>query len=107
MNSLLELADHLAHEVATNPSISGVILALIGGTILGLAFFGTLYWTVQRATFSQQPWLWFSLSLGARFSLLIAGLYLAGRSGTLQLLGCAVGIVLGRFMVQRLVRTPR
>ncbi|MDY0212353.1 MAG: ATP synthase subunit I [Desulfuromonadaceae bacterium] len=106
MNSLLELADHLAHELATNTIISGVILAVLGGIILGLAFFGALYWTVRRATFSQRPWLWFSLSLSARFSFLIAGLYLAGRSGTLHLLGCAVGIILGRFVVRRLVQGP-
>ncbi len=106
MNSLLELADHLAHEIATNADIRGVILAVVGGTFLGLAFFGTLYWTVRRAPFSQRPGLWFSLSLGARFGILAAGLYLAGRSGTLQLLGCAAGIMLGRFTVRRLVRAP-
>ncbi|MFA5701521.1 MAG: ATP synthase subunit I [Desulfuromonas sp.] len=105
VNSLLELADHLAHEMATNPEISGVILAVCGGTILGLVFFGGLYWTARRAPFTLRPGLWFSLSFGARFGILAAGLYLAGRSGILQLLGCAGGIALGRFVVRRLVRT--
>jgi|GEM_PF-1335097 len=107
VNSLLELADHLAHEMATNPAISGAALALSGGTILGFIFFGGLYLTARHAPFTLRPGLWFSLSFGARFILLTAGLYLAGRSGILNLLGCAAGIALGRFAVRRLVRAPQ
>ncbi len=106
VNSLLELADHLAHQATTNIGIVKVISAALGGTILGVIFFGGLYWTTQRAPFALRPGLWFSLSFVARFGILAVGLLFAGRSGIPQLLGCAGGIALGRFVVRRLVRAP-
>ncbi|MBA4075746.1 MAG: hypothetical protein C0508_11960 [Cyanobacteria bacterium PR.023] len=50
-------------------------IAAVVGVVLGLVFYGGLYWTVSRGLFSKRPALWFLFSLLARVSIVIAGFY--------------------------------
>ena len=104
--SLLEIADHLAHELATNATTAGFIAGVAGGSIMGLIFFAALYWTVRKGINAARPGLWFSTSFVLRFGLLGAGLAVAGANGTAPLLGCACGLVLSRVLVKRLGQLP-
>lgn len=51
-------------------------IAAVVGVVLGLVFYGGLYWTVSRGLVSKRPALWFLFSLLARVSIVIAGFYL-------------------------------
>ncbi|MBP9091917.1 ATP synthase subunit I [bacterium] len=61
----------------TIPSVAIFILAIaaVVGVVLGLVFYGGLYWTVSRGLASKQPALWFLFSLLARVSIVLAGFY--------------------------------
>ena len=50
-------------------------IAAVVGVVLGLIFYGGLYWTVSRGLVSKRPALWFLFSLLARVSIVIAGFY--------------------------------
>jgi F1F0 ATPase subunit 2 len=53
-----------------------LVLAWAAGGILGVIFFGGLWWTVCKAVSSEQPALWFLGSLLLRMSITLAGFYL-------------------------------
>lgn len=50
-------------------------IAALVGVVLGLVFYGGLYWTVSRGLVSKHPALWFLFSLLARVSIVMAGFY--------------------------------
>ena len=81
-------------------------LAWLAGTILGMIFFGGLWWTIQKAVSSQRPALWFSGSLLMRMSIALAGFYFVARGHWQSLVACLVGFVMARLMVLWLTR-PR
>jgi F1F0 ATPase subunit 2 len=101
--SLLHFLDRLAHSLATNHAVVAFVTGVLGGIILGGGFFAALYVTARRAPFTLRPGMWFSLSFLLRFGVLTAALYLAAQQGTATLLGCALGIMAGRFGFQRVV----
>jgi len=76
-----------------------LLLALVTGVLLGLIFFGGLWWTVQKGFASKQPVLWFFGSLLLRTGLVLAGFYVIGRDHWERLLVCLVGFILARLIV--------
>ena len=83
-----------------------LMLALMAGLFLGALFFGGLWWTVQKAVFSQRPAVWLVSSLLLRMCIVLVGLYYVAGGHWQRLLACLVGIVIARFVVSRLVRLP-
>ena len=81
-----------------------LLLAGVAGGLLGVLFFGGLWWTVRRGVSSPRPVLWFFGSLLLRMSIVLAGFYLVGRGNWKQLVACLVGFVVARFVVTRLTR---
>ncbi len=79
-------------------------MAGLAGAVLGVLFFGGLWWTVGRAITSTQPFLWFSGSLVLRTSVALGGLYLVGGGRWERLLMCLLGFVAARVLVTRLTR---
>ena len=77
------------------------------GFLLGVFFFGGLWWTVKRAIPSQRPGLWFSASLLVRTSIAMAGFYLVGGNAWARWLLCLLGFILARFFVNSLTRSSR
>ena len=59
--------------------IPALALAFSTGTLLGVFFFGGLWWTVHKGVMSDRPALWFLGSLVLRISLTLAGFYVVAR----------------------------
>jgi F1F0 ATPase subunit 2 len=80
-------------------------LAFAGGALLGVFFFGGLWWTVQNGVMSERPAVWFLGSLLLRTSLILAGFYLAAQGHWSGLVMCFLGFLISRFIVvKRLTR---
>jgi F1F0 ATPase subunit 2 len=84
------------------------VLVLMGGTgvLLGVLFFGGLWWTVRRGLASKRPALWFLSSLLLRTGIVLAGFYFVSGGRWDGLLACLAGFVIGRFIVTRLEVRP-
>jgi F1F0 ATPase subunit 2 len=81
-------------------------LALAAGLLLGVFFFGGLWWTVIRAVSSQRPALCFIGSMLLRMSITLMGFYFVGGENWKQWLLCLIGFVLARLVVKCLTRPP-
>jgi F1F0 ATPase subunit 2 len=75
---------------------------LVTGILLGLMFFGGLWWTVRKGFSSKQPALWFFGSLLLRMGLALAGFHFVSGGHWDRLLVCLLGFVAARYMVIRL-----
>jgi F1F0 ATPase subunit 2 len=78
-----------------------LLLAFALGMILGVLFFGGLWWTVARGIGSRHTALWFLFSLLVRTSVAMLGFYLVGRGSWEKLAACLAGFVLARLIVTR------
>jgi F1F0 ATPase subunit 2 len=74
-------------------------LALLAGFLLGLFFFGGLWWTVHQGLKSQNPALWFFCSLMLRTGLTLAGVYFVSQGHWSPLAVCLFGFVIARVIV--------
>jgi F1F0 ATPase subunit 2 len=86
--------------------ILNLILALIAGFLLGVVFFGGLWWTVQKGLSSKKPAFWFLSSLLIRTSIAISGFYFASDGHWERLLLCLFGFFVMRQIVVRFTRLP-
>jgi F1F0 ATPase subunit 2 len=80
--------------------------ALAAGALLGVIFFGGLWWTVIRGVSSERPALWFFGSLMLRMTITMAGFYFVGGEHWQKWLLCLLGFVLARFLVKWLTHVP-
>jgi F1F0 ATPase subunit 2 len=71
-------------------------IALLSGLLLGVFFFGGLWWTVRRGLFSAAPALWFSVSVLARTGVAIGGFYVVSHGEWRRLLACLLGFFISR-----------
>ena len=78
-----------------NDTVS-LVPALVAGVLLGVMFFGGLWWTVQKGVLSKRPALWFLNSLLLRTSMTLAGFYFVSRGDWERLLVCLLGFVIAR-----------
>jgi F1F0 ATPase subunit 2 len=79
--------------------------ACIAGGVLGMIFFGGLWWTVRKGLTSKHPALWFLGSLLARTCCTLAGFYLVSGNRWERMAACLTGFILARVAVIRLTRT--
>ena len=79
---------------------------LVAGVVLGLVFFGGLWWTVRRGLSSPRPALWFFCSLVVRVVLTLGGIYLLAGDQWQRLLAIMLGFWLARAVVLRLTGLP-
>ena len=92
-------------------SIQGfaLLLALAAGMLLGVIFFGGLWWTVRSGMTARQPALWFICSMMLRTGIVTMGFYfllsLSGNSWKI-LLGSLSGFILARLLATRLLPAP-
>ena len=80
-------------------------LALLAGMLLGVVFFGGLWWTVQKGLSARQPALWFGMSMLLRTGIVLAGFYYVSGADWKRLLLCLLGFIVARFIVIHLNRT--
>jgi F1F0 ATPase subunit 2 len=81
-----------------------LMLTFIAGVLLGVFFFGGLWWTVHWGASSNQPALWFFGSLLLRISLILAGFYFVTGGHWQRLLLCTIGFITARLIVMRFTR---
>lgn len=86
--------------------ILSLVLALVTGLLLGMMFFGGLWWTVQKGVSSKRPALWFFGSLLLRTSIALTGFTFIARGHWERLLLCIIGFAIARFIVMRLTGPP-
>ena len=80
--------------------------AMVTGVLLGVIFFGGLWWTVRKGFSSKQPALWFFGSLLLRSGIALAGFYFVSGGHWERLLVCLFGFVLARLIVTRFTGPP-
>ena len=74
------------------------------GAVLGVVFFGGLWWTVRKSLYAKHPALWIFGSLILRISIVAAGFYLLSGRHWGRLLLSLLGFIAARFGVMRLTR---
>jgi len=79
-------------------------LAWVFGAVLGVVFFGGLWWTIRKSLYSKRPALWIFGSLLLRMGIVAAGFYLFSERHWERLLLCLLGFIAARFGVIRLTR---
>ena len=83
-----------------------LVLAWLAGGLLGVTFFGGLWWTVRRGVSSPRPALWFFGSLLLRMTITLAGFHLVGGGHWERLAVCLLGFLVARSLVTRLSGPP-
>jgi len=83
-----------------------LVSAGVAGLLLGVIFFGGLWWTVRKGVSARRPALLFLGSLVLRSAVTVAGFYVVGDGHWQRLLACLLGFVIARFMVTRLAGPP-
>lgn len=78
--------------------------SLLAGGVLGVVFFGGLWWTVRHGAVSSTPTRWFLGSLILRTATVLAGFYAVGAGQPLRLLVSMLGFLLARAIVLRMTR---
>ena len=74
--------------------IPALVLAFVAGCMLGVLFFGGLWWTVQKGVTSDLPAFWFLGSLLLRTGAILAGFYLVSQGHWSRLVACLLGFVI-------------
>lgn len=82
-----------------------MILAFIGGLLLGTLFFGGLWLTVRKLVTSRIPALWFLGSFILRVSITLIGFYYIFSGSWQRLLICVAGFIIARYIVIHFTKT--
>lgn len=89
-------------------NILALSISLVVGSGLGILYFKSLWFTVDRLTSVRRPALWMISSLALRLAALLIGLYVVLQTtGPIGLLLATAGVVLGRTVCLYLSRTQR
>ena len=81
--------------------------ALAAGIVLGVFFFGGLWWTIRRGLSSGQPALWFFGSMLLRTGIVLLGFYYVQGDDWMRLPAALLGFIIARLAVTRLTRVTR
>jgi F1F0 ATPase subunit 2 len=74
------------------------------GFLLGLIFFGGLWWTIRRMLHSQRPALWMLGSLLLRTAIVLSGFWLLADHDWKRMLVCMAGFFIARLALTWLLR---
>ncbi len=78
-----------------------LLLVSVAGFVLGMLFFGGLWWTVHKGLSSTRPALWFLGSLVLRTTIVLAGLYVVARDDWQRVMFCLLGFIIARVIITR------
>ena len=76
------------------------------GVILGIIFFGGLYWTIQKLSEAKHPALLMTLSLLLRMAILLGVLYYVAKGGYQGILFALLGMILVRIIMTFKIKKP-
>ncbi len=79
-----------------NEVLSMLLVASLG-FVLGLIFFGGLWWTIRRMLHSRHPALWMFGSLILRTGIALSGFWLLAGHDWKRMLACLAGFFIARF----------
>ena len=83
------------------------VAALMTGVLIGIFFFGGLWWTVRRSLFSKSPAVWFLGSLAVRTAFTLGAFYALLRwTDWRSLVAALAGFMGGRYLVAWQTRQP-
>jgi len=80
-----------------------VVPGFFGGVLIGLLFFTSLRWTIQRLYTAQRPALFMLTSFILRTAIALVGFYLVAGGSWQRLLLAAVGFLIGRVVIVNLM----
>ncbi|MGK2860363.1 MAG: N-ATPase subunit AtpR [Chitinophagaceae bacterium] len=80
------------------------VLVFITGLVLGILFFGGLWFTVKKSVTARMPALWIFSSFFLRIGITLIGFYFIAAGSWQRLLICLVGFIAARFIVIRFTR---
>jgi len=80
-----------------------VVPGFFGGVLIGLLFFTSLRWTIQRLYTAQRPVLFMLTSFILRTAIALVGFYLVAGGSWQRLLLAAVGFLIGRVVIVNLM----
>jgi F1F0 ATPase subunit 2 len=80
--------------------------ALVMGVLIGLIFFGGLWWTVRKVVSVKHPAFWVFASLMLRMTIALAGFYFISEGHWERLPVCLLGFFIARLVVTRLTSPP-
>lgn len=80
--------------------------SLVAGSVIGLGFFGGLWWTVRRGLASRRPAAWFLGSRALRSLCTVAGFSVVSGGDGLKLSLCLLGFLVARTIVIRQCEGP-
>lgn len=83
---------------------ASMALCLAAGLLLGVVFFGGLWWTIRKGLRSPRPVLLFLASAVLRMGVVISGFYLVANGRWQRLLACLAGFIIARLAVTWLTR---
>jgi F1F0 ATPase subunit 2 len=83
-----------------------LMMALFAGVLLGMIFYGGLWWTVRRSVSSKTLNIWLIGSFPFRAIIAVSGFYFVSRGDWRSLLACLLGFLIARIGVTRLLRAP-
>ena len=89
----------------TMSEILYVILAFIAGMVLGMLFFGGLWFTVKKAVTAKKPAIWFFISFFLRVSIILIGFYYISLGSWQRLIFSLIGFIIARFVVTHLTKS--
>lgn len=81
-----------------------MIIALISGTILGVIFFGGLWFTVKKTVGSSYAAIWILGSALVRTVIVLTGFYFVAQGNWQRLLIAVAGFIAARFLVMRVTK---
>ncbi len=81
-----------------------MVLAFMGGLVLGTLFFGGLWLTMKKVLTSKMPGLLFSGSFLIRAAITMIGFYYISMAHWQRLLICVLGFVVARFLVMYITK---
>lgn len=81
-------------------------IALLAGVLLGLFFYGGLWWTIRKSFSSTQPAGWLFGSFFLRTFVTVGGFYVVLKGGWQCLAVCLVGFLIARTLVVQFSRAP-
>ncbi|MEO6684408.1 MAG: ATP synthase subunit I [Dyadobacter sp.] len=81
-----------------------IIVALIGGLILGIIFFGGLWITVRNTLGTNYVAIWMLGSALIRTAVVLAGFYFISQGSLPRLLVSVTGFIAARFLVLRVTK---
>jgi F1F0 ATPase subunit 2 len=80
-----------------------LVLSAMAGLVLGVVFFGGLWWTVNRSMVSPQPALLILGSFMLRSVVALGGFYVALQGGWQSLVACMGGFLVSRALLTRII----